>query len=502
MKKLAYFLILFVGMNVYASDRVGSGGGNSSSSGGSSSCRRGDMYLQMVHWRNFVGHYAGRCATDRKAEAGRYIDSMRNYMEVKSFDSQDAEKVITSRGGRVSAETCSGPDCSHGGSGYGSNSASLCATDLTNAYESALNSQGSSYCSSQRARFDEILSTTGLENIKRKALAATCSGANAFPAGACSPQTGSIAATTQSTANTSSVSAGGGGGSEETMAVRATPAVQQTANASAESTNLQRTVRNSSGIATPGADAEAPPAGERQSVTVPATPPPQAAAKPAEAKPEATAAPQAQSKSDKTARAGKATGGGNVGGVASTGEASNGSAPSGSTPVVQASSVSPSASGKGETATGGKDSSKAQTSKKIEPITFKVSEKEKKEYKPLFVGARSCVEPSTSPSDDTRRRLAQMDVMINTYKNSCVDKTDSVRVKWHEGYKGVSNKMRAQYNINNRMQETYVTQEKELSSENKNSAYCTNPVRNNFYRTFTEFPHQGKMEDFSSSMCN
>lgn len=510
MKKLAYFLVLFVGMNVSAQDRVGTGGGGNStysSGGGGCSGRGGDAYLQVMHWRTFVVSYSARCLSSRqpvqardsngnsvtilettinpqaKAEVSQYIASLQQFFINDSGGSQADETVRRYK--RFDNRSGNG----EGGGAYGShNQVDMCAVRLGQDYHNMIQSQGqSTFCDTNRAKYDMLIADKNPSSIKNKALQTVCSNNVSFNSKSiCSPQSASIQINTSSVTAASS----GGGNSEEMMAAQSTNTDKPTSNASA---NLQRTVvHNSSGVQTEGADAEAPPQGAAIQTAPLAATTPAAPAKSAKNEKRAVNANQNKEVAN--------GGGGSGGAIVTAGDGDSGST-SPTTAHVANVKIS-STSGKPAAATGKPET--ANTGKDIKPINIQLTAEKKEEFRKIFVGTPACTRPSTSANEDLKHRIAQMDAMINSYFDGCVGSSDP-RMGWLGKYKTYSSGyLNDQFHIKSgNFQKPYNEYEKKLIKGNKTGSYCRGP-RKDFidYYAQPQQLEQHRISDFATkTMC-
>ena len=519
MKKLAYFLVLFVGINVYAQDRVGTGGGGDGSRyAGGSTASEGDVYLQIMHWRTFAVAYGSRCFQTKVSGYGQdergnkvpvvstvmdpsanarlkpFLSMVNSYFRSDSGGSEANQKVRHLTG----LHRGSGGGGGDGGGAYGTNeNVDMCAVRLGQAYHNLSTSQGdSSFCGAYRAKYDQIISDTNIGSLKSKARSAVSSGA--FNRGnICSPQSESINFSAQSTSDYSAsadpghttVAGGGGsggGGSEE----------------------MQATTQNAPAAAPASADK---PAGT--TATVQATPP--AGAAPANAPATTPAAPasgevQVASAQPTTAagqrRAGrrttaatriankakKETGGGRGNGlaVASTGQGvETGGGGAGATPVIQPASNNGSTQARAETAGGG---DKQQPAK---PQTQTIL---KEEYKEIFTDSAAC--KFTNQNESYRHRLAHVDAFMVNYNHDCVKSGTPESNQFTGPYTTAMGETRTKNSLDS-IRNKYMEIEKKLSGQ-KRALYCGAGARTNFFKANVSLPNHTELKTFVTDyMC-
>lgn len=188
MKKLAYFLVLSMGITAYAAEVAAPAPVRGRDPTPSSGNMQGEAYTQMMHWRTFVVFYMARCSRSDSGEVGQYVTNIGGFLQKNTPMSQAAESFLNKNGiHRVSGG--GGGE----GSAYGSYAADKCGTELANRYEQLYHSQGeSSFCGANRAKYQDLLGDKNVESVKQKALSTVSSDPGVFSAGICSPQSSRV----------------------------------------------------------------------------------------------------------------------------------------------------------------------------------------------------------------------------------------------------------------------------------------------------------------------
>ena len=186
MKNLAYFLVLFVGIQTHADKVANPSQAPTDNYGVDLNCyrnRQGEIYTQMMHWRTFVVFYMARCSREDSAEVGQYVTNIGGYLQRKTPLSTHAEKFLAEH--HIKMDNTGSKE----GSAYGSPRADICGTQLANRYENQHNAQGSSaFCGANRAKYQALLADKSVESVKHKAAEAVCADTDIFKMGVCHPQ--------------------------------------------------------------------------------------------------------------------------------------------------------------------------------------------------------------------------------------------------------------------------------------------------------------------------
>lgn len=502
MKKLAYFLVLFVGMNNAFADRTGNGGGDSgysSGGGGASNCNQGDVYMQIMHWRTFVVAYGSRCFSKMvtvygqnesgqkvpiqesqpdpavKTEMSQYITALSPYFRSDAGGPM-ANKMVAEQT-RLNRSSGGG----EGGGAYGNNQAvDMCAVRLGQDYHTMIQSQGpSAFCGANRAKYQELIGDKNINSIKQRAQQAVCGGGANFSGGYCSPQSGLPTSSNNSVYSTSS--AGGGSGTGDYASAR--PAVNASDKISPASDVVDTPHR--------GQDADAPPPGATPAAGA-AKPASTPTATPAAAQP---AAPQ----NKKTAPQSKETGEGEApkptkASLGTAGDTGDGGGTSNSTPSgvtggsltkPQSTAATPASTGKGDTATA--DTNKKSTAAKPHASLNKEA------YRDLFTGSSACKENKTAA------KVAHVDAMMNVYGGTCLTGEQGLKAAFNP-YATFSRNLKKNHSISTEMSNDYLKEEKSRMNDLTQTVYCT--TRRDFFKDVVTVPNDSEITKFANSvMC-
>lgn len=505
MKKLAYFLVLFVGMNNAFADRVGDGGsgsGYTSGGGGGGNCNQGDVYMQIMHWRTFVVAYGSRCFSKMvtvygqnesgqkvpiqesqpdpavKAEMSQYINAVSPYFRSDAGGPM-ANKMVAEQT-RLNRSSGGG----EGGGAYGNNQAvDMCAVRLGQDYHTMIQSQGpSAFCAANRAKYQELIGDKNINSIKQRAQQAVCGGGANFGGGYCSPQSGLPTSSNNSVYSTSST--GGSGTSDYPTARPAQNASDKISTASDAVDGPQR-----------GQDADAPPAGAKPALSASAPAPQPAPATPGADKPAAKsnvsqpAKPKTQSKDTATADDAKPAKG-SLGTAGDTGDGggTSSSVPSGVTGSAltkpQSAAATPASTGKGETATA--DRTKSSSAKPHASLN-------KESYRDLFTGSSACKENKTAA------KVAHVDAMMNVYGGTCLTGEQGLKAAFNP-YATFSRNLKKNHSISTEMSNDYLKEEKSRMNDLTQTVYCT--TRRDFFKDVVTVPNDSEITKFANSvMC-